>query len=150
MSNSRRPFSFLTGMTRLRDLARLELKKALFSLLPYHQHEVLNRLAPTHLIVPSGSKIRIDYSGEIPVLAVRLQEMYGLTKTPTVADGRQPLLIHLLSPAGRPVQITQDMAGFWQTGYTAVKKELKGRYPKHYWPDDPLQARATAKVRPRR
>ena len=140
---------FLTEMTRLRDLARIELKKALFSLLPYRQREVLDRLAPTHLVVPSGSKIRIDYSGAIPVLAVRLQEMYGLTITPTVAGGRQPLLIHLLSPAQRPVQITHDLAGFWQTGYPAVKKELKGRYPKHYWPDDPLQARATARVRPR-
>jgi len=78
-----------------------------------------------------------------------LQEMFGLCQTPTVAGGRQPLLIHLLSPAGRPVQITQDLAGFWQTGYSDVKKELKGRYPKHYWPDDPLRAQATARVRPR-
>jgi len=74
------------------------------------------------------------------VLAVRLQEVFGLLKTPTVAGGRQTLLIHLLSPAGRPVQITQDLAGFWKTGYIQVKKEMKGRYPKHYWPDDPFQA----------
>jgi ATP-dependent helicase HrpB len=140
---------YLGGMTRLRDLARVELKKALFSMLPYPQHQQLDELAPTHLTVPSGSRIPIDYSGEAPVLAVRLQEMFGLVQTPSVAGGRQPLLIHLLSPAGRPVQITQDLAGFWQSGYAQVKKELKGRYPKHYWPDDPLRARATARVKPK-
>jgi ATP-dependent helicase HrpB len=141
---------YLTGMTRLRDLARIELKKALAAMLPFQQRRLMDKLAPTHLTVPSGSRIPIDYSGDVPVLAVRLQEMFGLSKTPTVAGGRQPLLIHLLSPAGRPVQITQDLAGFWQTGYPAVKKELKGRYPKHYWPDDPLQAQATSRVRPNR
>jgi len=140
---------YLTGMTRLRDLNRVELKAALYRLLPYRQHQLLDELAPTHLAVPSGSRIPIDYSDDVPVLAVRLQEMFGLTRTPSVAGGRQRLLIHLLSPAGRPVQITQDLAGFWQSGYHEVKKELKGRYPKHYWPDDPLQARATARVRPK-
>jgi len=140
---------YLIGMTRLRDLVRVELKKALFSMLPYPQHQQLDELAPTHLTVPSGSRIPIDYSGEVPVLAVRLQEMFGLVHTPSVAGDRQPLLIHLLSPAGRPVQVTQDLAGFWQTGYPQVKKDLKGRYPKHYWPDDPLRARATARVKPK-
>jgi ATP-dependent helicase HrpB len=141
---------YLMGITRLRDLARIDLKKVLFSRLTYRQHKLLDELAPTHLTVPSGSRIPIDYSGDIPVLGVRLQEMFGLVETPAVAGGRQPLLIHLLSPAGRPVQITQDLAGFWQTGYPEVKKELKGRYPKHYWPDDPLQAQATARVKQRR
>ena len=136
-------------MTRLRDLARAPLKAALFSMLPHRQHQQLDELAPTHLTVPSGSRIPIDYSGEVPVLAVRLQEMFGLARTPAVAGGRQPLLIHLLSPAGRPVQITQDLAGFWQSGYHEVKKEMKGRYPKHYWPEDPLQAQATARVKPK-
>jgi len=140
---------YLTGMTRLRDLARVELKAALFRLLPHRQHQLLDELAPTHLVVPSGSRIPIDYSGDVPVLAVRLQEMFGLAQTPSVAGGRQPLLIHLLSPAGRPVQITLDLAGFWQSGYHEVKRELKGRYPKHYWPDDPLQAQATARVKPK-
>jgi ATP-dependent helicase HrpB len=140
---------YLTGMTRLRDLARAPLKAALFSMLPHRQHQRLDELAPTHLTVPSGSRIPIDYSGEVPVLAVRLQEMFGLAQTPAVAGGRQPLLIHLLSPAGRPVQITQDLAGFWQSGYREVKKEMKGRYPKHYWPEDPLQAQATARVKPK-
>jgi ATP-dependent helicase HrpB len=140
---------YLTGMTRIRDLDRVDLKAALFSMLPYPQHQQLDELAPTHLTVPSGSRIPIDYSGDVPVLAVRLQEMFGLTQTPSVAGGRHPLLIHLLSPAGRPVQITQDLAGFWQTAYPQVKKELKGRYPKHYWPDDPLRAKATARVKPK-
>jgi ATP-dependent helicase HrpB len=140
---------YLTGMNRLRDLARVDLKAALFSMLPHRQHQRLGELAPTHLTVPSGSRLPIDYSGDVPVLAVRLQEMFGLAQTPTVAGGRQPLLIHLLSPAGRPVQITLDLAGFWQSGYHEVKKELKGRYPKHYWPDDPLQAQATARVKPK-
>jgi ATP-dependent helicase HrpB len=141
---------YLTGVTGLRDLARIDLKGALFSFLSYEQHQNLDKLAPTHLTVPSGSRIPIDYSGHAPVVAVRLQEMFGLEKTPAVLGGRQPLLIHLLSPASRPVQITGDLAGFWKTGYLEVKKELKGRYPKHYWPDDPLQAQATGRVRPKR
>ena len=140
---------YLTGVTRLRDLARIELRAALFSMLPHRQHQQLDELAPTHLTVPSGSRIPIGYSGDVPVLAVRLQEMFGLAQTPTVAGGRQPLLIHLLSPAARPVQITQDLAGFWQSGYHEVKKEMKGRYPKHHWPEDPLQAQATARVKPK-
>lgn len=139
---------YLINMDRLSNLNRLDLKGALLSMLTYEQRKALDVLAPTHRVVPSGSRISIDYGGLVPVLAVRLQEMFGLSKTPTVAGGRQPLLIHLLSPAGRPVQITRDLAGFWQTGYIQVKKELKGRYPKHYWPDDPLPAEATARVRP--
>ena len=139
---------FLLGITRLRDISSTKLRTALFSQLSYQHQYLLDELAPTHLIVPSGSKIPIDYAGEVPVLAVRLQELFGLKQTPTVAGGRQPLLIHMLSPAGRPVQITQDLMGFWQTGYPEVKKELKGRYPKHYWPDDPLRAHATARVKP--
>ena len=139
---------YLAGMTRLRDLDQDTLKSALFNMLPPRLHRLLDELAPTHLTVPSGSRIPIDYAQDVPVLAVRLQEMFGLARTPAVAGGRQPLLIHLLSPAARPVQITSDLAGFWQSGYHEVKKEMKGRYPKHYWPDDPLKAQATARVRP--
>ncbi|MBW2709123.1 MAG: ATP-dependent helicase HrpB [Deltaproteobacteria bacterium] len=139
---------YLANMDRLSDLARVDLKGVLFSILSYHRKKALDVLAPTHLVVPSGSRIPIDYGSPVPVLAVRLQEMFGLSKTPTVAGGRQPLLIHLLSPAGRPVQITQDLVGFWESGYIEVKKELKGRYPKHYWPDDPRKAKATSRVRP--
>jgi ATP-dependent helicase HrpB len=87
--------------------------------------------------------VKIDYRQNPPVLAVKLQEMFGCEVTPAVAGGRIPLLIHLLSPAGRPLQVTQDLAGFWRSSYTAVKKEMKGRYPKHPWPDDPLSAEAT-------
>ena len=139
---------YLASVNRLQDLARLDFKAALYGMLTHQQHRLLDRLAPTHLEVPSGSRIPIDYSGKVPVLAVRLQEMFGLTATPTVADGRQNLLIHLLSPAGRPVQITEDLTGFWRSGYAVIKKELKGRYPKHYWPDDPLKAEPTSRVRP--
>ncbi len=141
---------YLAGMIRLQDLARLDLKAALYGMLTYKQHRLLDQLAPTHLEVPSGSRIPIDYSGKVPVLAVRLQELFGLTSTPTVAGGRRNLLIHLLSPAGRPVQITQDLSGFWRSGYAVVKKELKGRYPKHYWPDDPLKAQPTSRAKPLR
>ena len=100
--------------------------------------------------MPSGSRIPIDYADpDAPVLAVRLQELFGMTETPRVAGGRVPLTLHLLSPAHRPVQVTRDLASFWRSGYFEVKKDLKGRYPKHYWPDDPLQAQATSRVRPR-
>ena len=94
--------------------------------------------------MPSGSRISLDYtSGEVPILAVRLQELFGLCETPRLARGRVPVRLHLLSPAGRPAQVTQDLASFRQTTYQEVKKDLKGRYPKHHWPDDPLQAEPT-------
>ncbi len=141
---------FVTGMSRLGDLSRLDLSGALAALVPHQRLRRLDRLAPTHLDVPSGSRVPIDYTGEDPVLAVRLQEMFGLTTTPTVYDGRVPLTVHLLSPAGRPVQITRDLASFWQNGYPEVKKDLKGRYTKHYWPEDPLTAAPTARVKPRK
>lgn len=107
----------------------------------------LDRLAPTHFRLPSGSTRSINYDGEIPVLQARLQEFFGCTETPRVCG--QPLMLHLLSPAGRPVQITRDLAGFWQRAYPEVKCELKGRYPRHYWPEDPLQAEPTARAKPR-
>lgn len=141
---------YLSGVSSLRDLARIDLRNALLGRLSYEQHQQLDSLAPSHWVVPSGSRIPIDYAGKVPVLAVRLQEMFGLEATPAVAGGRQPLLIHLLSPAGRPVQVTQDLAGFWRSSYRDVKKELKGRYPKHYWPDDPLTATATARAKPKK
>lgn len=135
---------FLVGITRREHLQRLDLSTALHRLLPRHLRHALNHLAPTHLEVPSGSRIPIDYTaGDVPVLAVRLQEMFGATKTPCIADGRIPLLLHLLSPAGRPVQVTRDLKSFWRHTYHAVKKDLLGRYPKHHWPDDPLAAEPT-------
>jgi ATP-dependent helicase HrpB len=139
------------GFTRRDDLRRLDLTRIFLATLGWEQRATLDELAPPHIEVPSGSRIRIDYSDRrSPVLAVRLQELFGLGETPRIARGRVPLTIHLLSPANRPVQVTTDLAGFWRTGYFEVRKELKGRYPKHYWPDDPLQAVATRHVRPRR
>ena len=141
---------FLSGITRRAHLTRLDLSAALRSNLDWEQSRRLDDLAPTHLEVPSGSRVPVDYSGEVPVLAVRLQEMFGLAETPRLAGGRVPVLIHLLSPARRPVQVTQDLAGFWAGSYHAVKADLKGRYPKHWWPDDPMQAEPTARTKPRK
>jgi len=130
----------LDGMTRRAHLARLDLRAALLDRLDWQQRRELDRLAPTHLPVPSGRAVALDYGGEAPVLAVKLQELFGQRTTPAVAEGRVPVVIHLLSPAGRPVQVTQDLEGFWKTGYPAVRGELRGRYPRHPWPDDPLTA----------
>jgi ATP-dependent helicase HrpB len=133
-------------MTTLERVQRVNLTQPLQSLLSWEQRRDLDRLAPTHLTVPSGSTLRIDYdTADLPVLAVRLQEMFGCKETPRVAGGKVPVLLHLLSPAKRPVQVTQDLAGFWTGSYHDVRKELRGRYPKHHWPDDPLTAPPTAK-----
>ncbi|NWH07969.1 MAG: ATP-dependent helicase HrpB [Alphaproteobacteria bacterium] len=140
---------FLGAATRLSDLQRLDLSGALHARLDYGANQLLSRLAPTHVRVPSGSNIPIDYAHETPVLAVRLQEMFGLKETPRIGNGKVPLLLHLLSPAHRPVQTTRDIAGFWASSYQDVKKDLKGRYPKHYWPDNPLEAAPTARAKPR-
>ncbi|HEY0802333.1 MAG TPA: ATP-dependent helicase HrpB, partial [Steroidobacteraceae bacterium] len=141
---------WIAGFTRREHFARLDLSNALRSRLNHAQGVILEREAPTHFTVPSGSNIPIDYlDGENPTLSVRLQELFGLSETPTVAGGRLPLLLKLLSPAGRPVQITKDLVSFWNRGYHEVKKDLKGRYPKHYWPDDPYTALATRRARPR-
>jgi ATP-dependent helicase HrpB len=138
------------GLTRRDELRRLDLTVSLLGMLGWEQRAALDEVAPSHVVVPSGSRIRIDYGDpQSPVLAVRIQELFGLTETPRIGRGRVPLTLHLLSPAHRPVQVTTDLAGFWRTGYFDVRKELKGRYPKHYWPDDPLQAVPTRHVRPR-
>ena len=141
---------YLCGCTRLSDLTAQNFARALHHLLNWQQQQALETLAPTHITVPSGSCLPIDYSAPIPVLAVRIQEMFGLSRTPTIAGGRLPLMIHLLSPAGRPAQITQDLASFWENSYPEVKKELKGRYPKHIWPDDPLHAVPTNRAKRKR
>jgi len=138
---------YLAGMSRLAHLKQLDLQAVLLALLPWAQQRQLDELAPTHCVVPSGSRVRLDYSQDNPVLAVRLQEMFGLQQTPRVGGGKVPVLIHLLSPARRPVQITQDLAAFWKGSYHEVRKEMKGRYPKHYWPADPLQAQPTTRTR---
>ena len=140
---------YLNEVNVLNDFKKIKLTDILHALLPWEQQQTLNTLVPTHLTVPSGSNIRIDYSENPPVLAVKLQEMFGCEQSPAVVSGKVPLLVHLLSPAGKPLQITQDLAGFWRTSYHDVKKEMKGRYPKHPWPDDPLVALATRKTKKR-
>jgi len=141
---------YLGRVSRLSHFANLELAGILHGLLPWPLPQRLDEWAPHHLRVPSGSSIRLDYSEQPPILAVRLQELFGLAETPRIAGGRQVVKLHLLSPARRPVQVTQDLANFWRSTYAEVKKDLKGRYPKHYWPDDPLVAEATARVKPRK
>lgn len=140
---------WLDGITRRDHLDRLDLRSALQGRLDWNSQRRLDELAPTHLTVPSGSRIALDYSGGEPSLAVRLQEVFGLVETPRVVEGRVPVTMELLSPARRPVQVTRDLASFWARGYHEVRKELKGRYPKHYWPEDPHEATPTRRVRPR-
>jgi len=138
---------FLCGVRSRRDLAGVDLLSAVKSLFSRDRLRLLEERAPTHVCVPSGRRVEIDYaSGAEPVLAVKLQEMFGLADTPTVAGGRVALLLHLLSPAGRPVQVTRDLRNFWESGYREVRKELRGRYPKHPWPDDPWNAEPTRKT----
>lgn len=141
---------FLGKVNRLSHFANLDLPSILQTLLPWPLPQRLDELAPRALNVPSGSRIAIDYTEHPPVLAVRLQELFGLAATPRIAGGRLGLKLHLLSPARRPVQVTQDLASFWANTYLDVKKDLKGRYPKHYWPDDPLIAEPTARAKPRK
>ncbi len=139
------------GLKRADDLRRLNLAEILKGMLTWEQRQALEEEAPTHLEVPSGSRRPIDYSDpEAPVLAARLQELFGLVETPRIGGARVTLTVHLLSPAQRPVQVTQDLRSFWETTYFEVKKDMKGRYPKHYWPDDPFEATPTKHVRPRR
>jgi ATP-dependent RNA helicase HrpB len=141
---------YLEGITTLDRVKRLDLSTPLHAILTWEQQRHLERQAPTHLTVPSGSHVRLEYdTPDLPVLAVRLQEMFGCKETPRVAGGRVPVMLHLLSPAKRPVQVTKDLASFWANAYQDVRKELRGRYPKHHWPDDPLAAPPTAKAKPR-
>ncbi len=139
------------GKSSLRELRELPIVSILSGYLSAEQTAALDREAPERLRVPSGSRIRLDYEpGKPPVLAVRLQELFGMTETPTVAGGRIRVMVHLLAPNGRPQQITDDLASFWATTYREVRAELRGRYPKHHWPEDPLKAAPTARTRPRR
>ena len=140
---------WLNGITRRSQLNQLDMHAILMSLLDWNQQQRLDEIAPTHLLVPSGSRIPLDYSNGTPTLSVRLQEVFGMHATPRIGGGTVPVVMELLSPARRPVQVTQDLASFWARGYHDVKKDLKGRYPKHFWPDDPLQAQATARAKPR-
>jgi ATP-dependent helicase HrpB len=140
----------LDGLTRLDALDAARLGDALHGLLDHRQRRLLDEHAPVAIDVPSGRRLALHYAiGAPPVLAVKLQEMFGAADTPRVARGRVPVTLHLLSPAQRPIQVTQDLRGFWQRTYPEVKKELKGRYPRHPWPDDPWVATATHRAKPR-
>ena len=141
---------YLQGKRKLDALSPDDLSQALATRFDYEQRKQLDAHVPDSLTVPSGQVRRLEYSpGEPPVLAVKLQELFGLADTPRVAGGRVPVTLHLLSPAGRPIQVTQDLKGFWERTYPEVKKELKGRYPKHPWPDDPWTATPTHRAKPR-
>ncbi|MEQ1513257.1 MAG: ATP-dependent helicase HrpB [Lysobacteraceae bacterium] len=144
------------GKTRLDALSEDELSEALKSGIDWAMRQRIDALTPTRIVVPSGMERKIEYAYDTatdapqpPVLAVKLQELFGLADTPRVADGRVPLTLHLLSPGGRPLQITQDLRSFWERTYPEVKKEMKGRYPKHPWPEDPWSATATHRAKPR-
>ncbi|WP_075743429.1 ATP-dependent RNA helicase [Actinoalloteichus sp. GBA129-24] len=139
----------LTRVRRRADLARVDAGQALRRIIPWEVAGRLDELAPERIEVPSGSKVRIDYRSERPVLPVKVQEAFGWSQTPRVAGGRVPVLLHLLSPAGRPAAVTDDLASFWSTGYPQVRSELRGRYPRHPWPEDPTTATPTRRLRPR-
>lgn len=140
----------LDGVSRRSHLARLDLLEILNARFDYATRQRLNQLAPTHLDVPTGSRIRLDYKPpNAPALEVKLQEMFGCTDTPTVNDGRTKVVLHLLSPGHKPIAVTADLAGFWARGYADVKKDMKGRYPRHPWPDDPVAAAPTRRAKPR-
>jgi ATP-dependent helicase HrpB len=140
---------YLAQARRAEDLKRLNLAEILSAALGWEASQQLEALAPTHLVAPTGTRIRLEYAldGAPPVMAVRLQEMFGCFETPTVNAGRQRVMVHLLSPAYRPVQVTQDLAGFWTGSYADVRKDLRGRYPKHHWPEDPTTAEPTRGVK---
>lgn len=145
---------FLAGVRSIRDLNRVDLTGAMAALFFHEDRRQVEALAPSHVTVPSGSRISLSYTDgnrilTSPILAVRIQEMFGETRTPAVAGGRIPVTLHLLSPAGRPVQVTKDLENFWRNTYRDVKKDLMGRYPRHFWPDDPLTAIPTGRTKPR-
>jgi ATP-dependent helicase HrpB len=138
---------FLMGVTRKSQLAKADLSGALRSLFSVRQLHSLEAMAPTHLETPAGSRVRLEYSADAPpVLAVRLQEMFGQSGTPAVAGGSVPVRLHLLSPAGRPLAVTQNLVTFWKDAYPEVRKEMRGRYPKHVWPENPAEASPTRKT----
>ena len=139
-------------ITTISEMRKIDMESVLWNMLSYEQQQKVSRMAPTYIMVPSGSKIQLRYrkGSEVPVLSVRLQECFGLTATPRVNDGKVPVLMELLSPGFKPVQLTADLQSFWQDTYFEVRKELRRRYPKHYWPDNPLEAVAQRGVKRKR
>ncbi|MFN3890798.1 MAG: ATP-dependent helicase HrpB [Beijerinckiaceae bacterium] len=141
---------FIEGRSSLAAISPDDLDKALSALVPWDLQRKLDAEAPTHFEAPTGSRVAVDYESEgAPVIAIRVQELYGLAQHPALAGGRAPLTLHLLSPAHRPIQITKDLPGFWRGSWAAVKAEMKGRYPRHLWPDDPAAASPTTRAKPR-
>lgn len=141
----------LATKTALGDITADELQSALSQLLPWALRRRLEAEAPSHFEAPTGSRVPIDYQAEGgPKIAIRVQELFGLDRHPTIAGGKVPLLIELLSPAHRPVQTTRDLPGFWRGSYASVRAEMRGRYPKHPWPEDPIAAKATRRAKPRK
>jgi len=141
---------FLDGITRRSQLTRLPLMDALRSRLDYPQQRKLDELAPTHVALPTGSNARIDYVDDnAPVASMRMQEVFGLAATPRIGGGTVPITFKLLSPARRPLQVTRDLASFWRNAYVEVRKDMRGRYPRHYWPENPLEAEPTRRIKPR-
>jgi ATP-dependent helicase HrpB len=134
----------------LSDISPGDLSDAVMGLLPWDKRARLEREAPTHFTAPTGTSLPIDYEAEQgPTIAVRLQELFGLNVHPSIVNGRLPLVVELLSPAHRPVQVTRDLPGFWRGSYAAVRADLRGRYPRHPWPEDPASAEPTRRVKPR-
>ncbi len=140
---------YLAGKKALSQFSADEFAAALQARLPYPLPRRLEQEAPTHFTAPTGSAISIEYTEEGPKLSIRVQELFGLDRHPSIARGKTPLIIELLSPAHRPVQVTRDLPSFWRGSYAAVKAEMRGRYPRHPWPDDPAQAAPTRRAKPR-
>ena len=141
---------YLAKVRTAEDIGRLDPLPALQAMLDWDQTARLDREAPASIPTPLGRKVPVDYSGEAPQIAVKLQEMFGLERHPVVGPGRVPLRITLLSPAGRPVQVTTDLPGFWRGAYGDVRKDMRGRYPKHPWPEEPWAAAPTTRAKPRK
>ena len=142
--------AFLDGITRRSQLGRVPLLEALRSRLGYEQQRKLDELAPTHIALPTGSRTRVDYRDDnAPIASMRMQEVFGLAATPRIGGGAVPVTFTLLSPGRRPLQVTRDLASFWRNAYVEVRKDMRGRYPRHYWPEDPLQAEPTRRAKPR-
>jgi ATP-dependent helicase HrpB len=141
----------LHGINRLDQLPASRLTEALLARYNHAQRRQLDEFAPTHVTVPTGSRIQVDYEDDnAPCIEVRMQEVFGLADTPRIAGGRVPVTLKLLSPARRPMQITRDLAGFWKGSYADVRKDMRGRYPRHYWPENPLEAEPVRGLKPRR
>jgi ATP-dependent helicase HrpB len=141
---------FLAGCTRRAHLARVPLAAALRSRLTRAQLRALDELAPTHIALPTGTRAKIDYRDDnAPCASMRMQEVFGLAATPRIGGGAVPVTFKLLSPAQRPLQVTRDLASFWRNAYRDVRKDMRGRYPRHYWPENPLEAEPTRRAKPR-